>query len=302
MKLPPSDSIFGTNPSGAYQRFLDAPETAEPPTQPQEIPTPELTLDSMLGNPAEWILLPGKQHATYEYPDLLLGMHRLGCDVQVEQAAQKLGFKVQNTATEQNGREYIGNITWEQGLKLNLLLGNFTMTPRQFVDFHLLLKEGVQGKREVYNGADEQIDIKTLQNVHDEIFGLRAPERAEWLDASFEEVMGLFLNYQHIIDDGDGTLKPQRSDPIETQGTLDYEGYVNLRYTNYLGLPIETKRHRNSEEIYYLPSRRDSAIVLLVLLDRSVDSYKVWLRCDWCPSIVDEALGVRPVRLYQPSK
>ena len=101
-----------------------------------------------LGN---YIILPGRIHDSYEYPDLDVGMHRLSYGAEVKQVAKTLGLKLQNTASEENGHRYIGKINWEQALKLNLLLEHLTLNPRQFVDFKELLEEGIKGALRGYS-------------------------------------------------------------------------------------------------------------------------------------------------------
>ena len=88
-----------------------------------------------LRNPEDYLVLPGRTHGVFSYEDTLVSMYRLGMSPEVEQAAQHLGFKIANSAKEKNGRDYIGDLNWEQGLKLNLSLGGRTLNPRQYVNF-----------------------------------------------------------------------------------------------------------------------------------------------------------------------
>ena len=168
--------------------------------RPQDAPnsfTPVSSAPSTDINDLEnYIILNGKTHGSYSYPDLLVAMHRLSYDADVEQAAKTLGLSLQNTANKQDGSKYIGKINWEEALKLNLLLGNFTLTPRQFVDFIQLLKSG-----NVYDGRSTKLDSGKVDVILDEITTKRGPWRTEWLDAYFKNV--------------NGQLKPQRNEPLE---------------------------------------------------------------------------------------
>ncbi len=298
MKLPPSDSIFGTDPREAYQRFLDAPETAEPAMQPQEIPAP--TLDSMLENPAEWILLPGRKHGShnngYSYCDILVGVHRLGYCEKVGETAKNRGFAVQNTAKERDGHEYIGNITWEQGLLLNVeLFKCMALHPRNLVDLYLHLKNGIDGKVPVVNGASKEIDTETLQKVYDEIFGLRAPYRGEYLDAKFKErAFGSFFpSYQMEMDYGhanyDGKAHSQHT--VRLQGGVRKSGFVDLSSANAWGIPM---RGSNTKETYCRLPESKYVAVFIAEQEFQILSFRRH------PENSDESVGIRPVRIYKP--
>ena len=231
--------------------------------------------------PESYIILPGKMHGSYSYPDLLVAMHRLSYEAEL--AAKTLGSSLQNTATEQDGSQYIGNINWEQALRLNLLLGNFTLTPRQFVDFKELLEEGVKGKK-VYDGKGAVIDSKVLEEVHDEIFAVRSPYRAEWLDAYFKAVDDrLQMNYNHRMVNG--VLKPQNSEQLKK--CLMQDSYVSLASANRQGLPTR----KSKSQMYYLYPR-DKAVAGFI-----ADSDWVGLYCNGSPKSLSWSVGVRAARL-----
>jgi len=219
---------------------------------------PSSNIVTQIINPIEYITLPGKTHGSYSYPDLLVAMHRLGYDADVERAARTLGLSLQNTTKEQNGSRYIGNINWEQALKLNLLLGNSTLNPRQFIDFKELLKKGLKGT-EVYDGKGAVIDSKILKMVHDEIFTVRDPFRGEWLDANFEVIDVIdnifHINYDHKI--ANGVLKPQKSEPLEN--CLMEEKYVDLSSANRQGLPTRKSSIFSRKIKYYHPQNQSIA-------------------------------------------
>ena len=153
-----------------------------------------------LRDPSAYIILEGKTHGNYSYPDLLVGMHRLGLDTDVQSAAQNLGLSVQETGQEKDGTKYLGNINWEQALKINAQLGNVTLNPRQFIDFKELLKDGIGGTRAVYDGRGNRISSLNLNSVYDEIFEVRDPWRSEWLDAKFSKVnQGLMATIKGLV-------------------------------------------------------------------------------------------------------
>ena len=131
MNLP--DKLFGKSTSESYERVLaepDKPPAGKPETGTE---TPKIITAADLQTPENYILL----EQTTEHPDLLIAKNRLAYDAEVDKAGKKLGLNLQN-----NKQGYIGNINWEQGLKLNNELGNFTLNPRLFAEFLKLLKSG----------------------------------------------------------------------------------------------------------------------------------------------------------------
>ncbi|MBI2673240.1 hypothetical protein HYX19_03200 [Candidatus Woesearchaeota archaeon] len=93
------------------------------------------------------------------------------------------------------------------------------LTPREFADFLLLLR----------NGNDE------FQKIYKDITEVREPRRVEWFDADLKVVNDvLYINYNHRIVNGN--LQPQNSEPLET--CLMKDCNVDLTSFNRQGLPI----------------------------------------------------------------
>src|SRR3989344_617821 len=69
--------------------------------EPEEEVAPIPEFQSDIQNKESYILLKGREHGTYEYPDLFVSMHRLGMSSQIEAIGKDLGFTVDNTAEEQ---------------------------------------------------------------------------------------------------------------------------------------------------------------------------------------------------------
>ena len=192
-----------------------------------------------------FLILPGKKHGNYEYPDLDVSMYRTGYNTGIVTLDKRI-----NIAKEENGHSYIRDIVWEEALKLNLVLGNDgTPSLRQFLDLKELLEKGInQEEKVLYANGKEIDDRKTLQAVYNEIFKTREPFRGEFLDAQFKFNSGiLYLNQDHrIIND---LLVPQYSQPVLENSLMEI-CYVNLKRCNEQGLPI--KRGKN---IYYRPPK-----------------------------------------------
>jgi len=137
--------------------------------------------------PKDVIVLPGKNYPNYSYDALGVGMYRLGETEKVKQVAQALRINYTNTAQEQtSGRKYLGEMNWNNALKMNLSLGGFALPTREFVDFYNLLKDGKTGKAEVRNLEGDVVKKDKLAEVLDEISKVRNPYRSEWFDADFK--------------------------------------------------------------------------------------------------------------------
>src|SRR3989338_6076744 len=141
IKIP--KKFMGSPIKGAMQRVLERKDdNGTPPGAGTQNPPPGEITPFNINSPEDYIFLPGKTYGSYSYPNLEVSMYRLNAAPQVVQAANKLGFQVQDTAKEQNGREYIGSVNWNQALLLNLNLGGLTLNPRQGIDFIQLLRSG----------------------------------------------------------------------------------------------------------------------------------------------------------------
>ena len=242
--------LFGEPVEGALEKFLagaqrDAGNNASAPiSQPITPLIPAVNIS----DPSSYIILPGRKHGLYEYPDFLAAMHRLSHNSDVERAAKQLGFEVANSGTEQGGIKYIGNINREQAIKLNANLGNSTLTLRQFIDFKELLESGLVNKAMVYNGAGRQLSTADIQPIYNEIFEVRKPWRSEWLDAIFTEQNGdLFINYEHCL--ANNNLTPNKSEKLEEYVTKN--SWIDVSSFNKQGLP--TKKSKAQKLYYYFP-------------------------------------------------
>ncbi len=235
------------------------------------IPVPELTkedqiriykklmtqpIPSNIRNQEDYILLEAKQHGSYSYPDLLVSMHRLGLTNEVEQAADVLGLKVSNTAQEQDGHQYIGNIQHEQAINLVKESSYIPLNLRLFVDFLKEIKQGLNGKK-VYDGNKNIIPSDRLLITWNEITEVRNPWRAEWLDNKFIQEGKQYYTIYHKINPN-GTLKLVK-EPLEeclmkdkTPG-IDLEDWLE-RATNH-GLPLKDVK---SGSLYYWHPENDA--------------------------------------------
>ena len=272
-------------------RNKNNPVVTPPVNSPVFTPT-----SSGINNPKSYLILPGKQHGDYSYPDLLVQTTRLGYDPEVENIAKKLNLTLSDTGTENNGSGFIGNINWSTALKLNLSLDSFTLNPRQYLDFLALLKFG-----NAFYADGKKADKDVLDNILDEIITKRNPYRAEWLDADFKVIKGkglfgsksLFINYNHKLVGND--LAPEKSELLEECLMEDKTPGIDL--DNLLinstkqGLP---KKNISSGSLYYWYPRSDNNSVAMF----NADSDRTWLYCDGYPSSSDGGLGVRRAKIF----
>lgn len=293
--------IIPVNPKGLdsiAETLLQDPPTGGGGGQP-EGNFPEGTLP--YGDLSSYIILEGKSHGNYSYPTLFISTHRLAADQPVLKAAQGLQLNLQNSAKEQSGYDYIGNINWFNALKLNLSLGNITLNPREFLDFKELLEAGIGGKP-VFDGKKNRVNSSKLSEVYNEIFEVRDPWRSEWLDADFkvadvsmigkianfvgDKVGQLYVNYDHRLIKGE--LKPQKVELLEA--CVMEDTWIDPTSFNRQGLPT---RKLDAHKLYYWYPRRDNNSVAWF----GANSDGAVLDCLRGPSYTGGALGVRAARV-----
>ncbi len=120
-------------------------------------------------NPADYIILPGKVHGSYSYPDLVVSMDR-----------------------------YYHGKNWDQAHEELNKEGYHMQNPRQFVDFLNLLRSG-----NVNDGLGKALSSDRIEVIYKEITEVREPWRAEWHDAKFfKRDEDWFIIYHKIKSDG----------------------------------------------------------------------------------------------------
>ncbi len=246
-------------------------------------PAQNISTATDVKSPEHYIILPGKKHESYSYPDVLVSMHRLGYSPEVERAAKTLGLALGDTAEEKGSHKYVGKINWEQAIRLNLALGNITLNPRQFIDFLQLLKTGASGQK-VYDGRGKQLDKSKVETILDEIVTVRDPWRSEWLDARFtgQDNDNLNINYGHKLVSGN--LNPQYTEKLEPH--LRNNSKVDLDSFNRQGLGTKEGNDIN----FWYPV--DGSVAGF-----DANSGGAGLGCYGNPQYSNSALGVRPCRV-----
>lgn len=242
-----------------------------------------------INDPENYIYLPGRTYGNYSYLDSLVAMHRLSYDdSHVQEAAKRLNLELKNTSEERNRRGYIGKITWDEALKLNLVMGNYTMGQRHGIDFLLLLKEGIEEKIPIFNGLKKQIPLTTLNEIYDEIISVRDPIRGEWLDADFGFMNNKFWVYsEHILK---GKILESRRKEILLPCLMNERKKIKLISCNEQGMPTK----KGKDIAYSCPVKHRQSVARLVAY-----SDRAGLGCGRDPSESYDFLGVRAVRAIE---
>ena len=236
-------------------------------------------------NPADYLLLEAKI-GKEGYPDLWVCKYRLSADSSVQDAGSKIGLSnLQNTTQERNGRNYLGNITKEQALRLNLALGGRTQNLKIASDTFKLLLSG-----KAFDGNGKKIDKSESDSILDEITGVRSPGRDEWYEDSFTQGVGqLFLNKNYILDSE--SLVASYSKPLNTG--LMQDKIPGIRLEHWVKQPtsqgLPRKGIREGALYYWHPKANFAAWF-------DADSDWASLYCDRVPQYSYSRLGVRHVR------
>ena len=278
-------SIFGKPIDGAIERALNP--AGKPARAPATNATPRpMSAPMDIDHPENWIILEGRDHAGYKYNNLLVCMHRLGYSSVVETAAKSLGLNLLNTSNEKDGTPYIGSVNWEQALSLNSALGNLTLNPRQGLDLFLDLEAATSknAPKKLYDARGHEIALDRLVNLKDEIWEVRAPYRAEWLDARFVS-QGSVLTIQYGHNLSNRSLVPNTTEPVGKY--IEINGLMDVKSANKHGLA--TQSVKQGPLYFYYPVNGSVARFY-------ADSGRAGLYCGGDPQCTDPELGVRAVR------
>lgn len=228
----------------------------------------------------QYLLLEARQHGRQEFPERVVSMNRLGLGPELQALSRQFSVQFRSNAMEKNGHGYIGNITWEQGLTLNQILGVETPTLREMWDVYGVLKQGINGKR-VYTGLGKKVGEKQIRAWYDELFGKREPLRAMWIDAHFVENKGhLYLEQRHCLNDR-GRLYPLSIKRMLKH--VDSDGYVDYSSVNWQGVAVRTSEE--SEIYQHVPQNNCVA-------GFCANSGGASLECNGDPTVSDSNLGV----------
>src|SRR3990167_9083270 len=173
----------------------------------------EIQEKQSLGN---YLILEGRAHGSYEYPDTLIAKER----------------------SMQSNK-------WQEAQDDIKAEGKFMPTIRQYADFLNLLKSG-----NAYDGKGHAIAKSELDSILDEILELRNPYRVEHLDASFSKQGEQFYIKYHTFNSA-GRLE-QVTEPLQESLMQDKTPGIDLedwlQNANEQGLPPPEAREGS---LYY---------------------------------------------------
>ncbi len=143
---------LGKKLDGSLERVLQKP-SVQPPVTILSAPQTVIPATNSGINKAQYVILEGRKHDSYEYADTLVAIDR----------------------THHNN-------DWHGARDALKTEGAYMLTIRQFVDFLNLLKLG-----NAFDGTGSRISTGRLGDIYNEITEVRNPWRSEWLDARFTE-------------------------------------------------------------------------------------------------------------------
>ena len=141
-----------------------------------------------------YLVLQGKTHGSYSYPDLLVS----------------------------NERTHLGK-DWNDTQKELRKEDSFMLTIRQFVDYLTLLKSGT-----AYDGSGKQVGKSKLDAMLSDIVEVKDPWKVEWLDAKLGKYFGRNTITYHKIKT-DGTLE-EVTEPLADYLTASKRPGISLDY------------------------------------------------------------------------
>ena len=212
--------------------------------------------------------------------------YRLGNNSQKDSIATALekDSPTFNTAKELNGHPYIGNINWNQAMKLAFLYGA-PLTLKDHQLYREILDQGRKEERGVYDGGGNIVNSKECKQLYDELMGQRDPWRGEYLDAYFEsgENNILYLLSDHRLRER--ILRPQRREELDPS-TYRKDGFVDIPSFTKQGLPTKLENREQRNLYYFHP--QDRSVAGFIAGSDGVD-----LSCCGVPQDSNSGLGVR---------
>ena len=210
-------------------------------------------------NTRRYIILEGKLHETYSYPDLLVSM----------------------------GKSHHGK-NWYETHQALYEEDSFMLNLRQYVDFLKLLKNG-----KAFDENGNLIEPKILELILDDIFEKRDPLRGEWIDALFNINNNLlYIKYDNRIINGDlipGQIRTSSNHLLKGAGIgINLDDWLNTATIH--GLP--PRKIKNGELDYYACLEENNCVAWFY-----ADSVGAFLSCNRDPSSSDPVLGVRHARI-----
>gem|GEM_PF-3356209 len=222
---------------------------------------------------------------------LAVSLHKIGYSPEVHLVVKHLGLKLSNTAKELDGTPYIGNVTWDDAIRLNKSLGNVTLSPYYFFKFYKTLDDAAEGRIDVLDETNRPVNQGIFIVARDEIVGPTKDFRGEWLYARFSKKGNLlYINHPIIAPAGKikETTEPLSSDTLMSNRQISLEEFLSNPTSQ--GMP----RKGSSEGDLYYWAPTDGAVVGLFAVSGGAS-----LDCSWGPRSSNAAFGVRSAKILE---
>jgi hypothetical protein len=211
-------------------------------------------------NRSDWIVFPD-EFLEGKYSNFCVSPGRVAYSPELDKVGKELGLNLNNTAKDSLDREFVGNINYEQRLKINFLMGNNTLDLKQFWDFYLLLDEGAKENIQVYDFSGKLLESDYLEKIRNDIFGVKSPWRGEGLNASFKFENNIYYLEKAIGLNKDKNLIYTREklleDFLKEDRTLGINLSNLLKTANNQGLP--TIKTEAGNLFYFAPDKTNNS-------------------------------------------
>lgn len=241
----------------------------------------------------DYIVMPADfVDGKYGQSDLRISPARVSDSPAIREVGKTLGLKLRNTAKDSLRRGFVGNINWEEAMKINTLSGKSSLSLDTAADFANLLYQGMNGNIDVYDARGSKLSNDYLQGVFEDMFAVKSPWRSEWFDASFKFRDGkLYLEKNHVME---GENLVPGSTEVLSWG-LRQSKTPGIDLASWISNPTKQgfprKDVKEGSLYYWAPMKDNNSVAGFI-----ADSDRVDLVCNWDPSYRNSDLGVRAVR------
>jgi len=134
---------------------------------------------------SNWIVIP--HEFTNGRYSASINPARLAYSPAVARAGKKLELNLGNTSRDSLGREFVGNIRWQEAMNLLDSLGVSGVSTEMNTDYLRLLDQGRKQETEVYDVSGRRLDPRFLSQLFDDSIKTQSPWREEWFDTYFKQ-------------------------------------------------------------------------------------------------------------------
>ena len=240
----------------------------------------------------DYIVMPADfVDGKYGQADLRVSPARIADSPAIRKVGKTLGLKLRDTSGDSLGRGFVGNINWEEAMKINALYGKSSLSLDTASDFANLLYQGMNGDVDVYDSRGNKLSGEYLLGVFEDMFAVKSPWRAEWLDANFKFRDGrLYLEKNHVME-GEAFV-PGSTEVVK--GGVRQNKTPGINLVSWISNPtkqgLPRKDIENGNFYYWAPMNDNHSVAGLGAVSDGASLY-----CDGYPASRGGSLGVRAV-------